>query len=408
MKNKYGIHLLITIFTGVLVWFASSFFYKPLTTRLWQPLGIAIYFSIIAVFIILANLILSCCRGDIVRWFGYKRQEAKEFLHHAVCFFLVFFVLSLGLEFVYEIGKVYIGAPTSYVFLIDDSGSMATNDSDVNRGKAIDVIMKNQTTNIPYAVYRFSDGCELLRPMAQYNGNEIYNFESNGGTNIVGSLEYVVKDITNNSSAVGQFPKILLLSDGSASSVGIKSVIKMCNDRNVVVSTVSFKKFSNMLLNRIANETGGVHLTAGDISSLYEKMEEAIISTNSRNLISDRYVKNLDWLYGVMRVLFLIIIGAIWSVIKSCMHFGKNDFWNVFTFSVISASIVALLIELLYVFSIVDTRMAQILLCVFWSITPGIFGDEKQPSNKFDVSPVDFGDDGRKTPVNKNNINRLK
>lgn len=380
MKNKYGIHLLITIFTGVLAWFVSSFIYKPLTTQLWQPLGITIYFCIVVLLIIVANLILSCCRGDIGRWFSYRSQETKEFWRYAVSFFLVFLVLSLSLEFVYEIGKVEISDPTSYIFLIDDSGSMAGNDPNVDRGKAIDVIMEKQTINIPYSVYRFSDKCELVRPMALYTGSEAYTFASNGGTDIVNSLKYVVEDIAKNPTIAGQFPKILLLSDGSASSAGVRSVIEMCNDRNIVVSTVSFRKFSNTLLNQIANKTGGVHLTAKDISSLYEQMEEGILSMSSRNLVSDRYVKNHDWIYGIMRVLFLIMIGAVWTVVKSCLYFGKNDFWNVFVFSVICASIAAILIELLYAFLSVDTAIARLILCVLWSITPGIFGIDKQPT----------------------------
>ncbi|MCC8014815.1 MAG: VWA domain-containing protein, partial [Eubacterium sp.] len=182
-------------------------------------------------------------------------------------------------------------------FLIDDSGSMSGNDPNCERATAIKKIMENKDVNFPYSVYRFTDESQLLKEMGPYSQDDSYQFDSNGSTNIIGSINTVLDEIIANKS-MDDSPRIMLVSDGSSSSLGANSVIDRCNDNGISISSISFGNFfGNSLLNKLATRTGGVYVEVENIDNLYNEMQTAITSNASRNLVSERFMLSLNWLY---------------------------------------------------------------------------------------------------------------
>ena len=297
--------------------------------------------------------ILAVFRGDYNQLVENGQHPLSDNIRTFFALLLILFIITGLLEYIYEIGKNNVDEPTSYVFLIDDSGSMSGNDPDFERSDAIKKIMQRQNPDLPYAVYKFTESSSLLKSMSTYNNNDEYLFESSGGTNIIGSINEVVDDIINNSQEAGNSPRILLLSDGSSSSSGLSNVIKKCVNSNISVSSISFGNiFGNSLLNKLSKKTGGVYVNIDNINELYDKMQSAITSSASRNLISERFMPRNNWLYAMLRILFLTIIALVWTLIK-CIAYCKtpteneysNSYGNVFIFTLVSAVLSIVLME---------------------------------------------------------------
>ena len=65
MKNK-TFHLVASAVLGVLFWIIGQFIYPVFTQKIWQPLGIALYFITLAVFLVIGLAFLASLRNDIV------------------------------------------------------------------------------------------------------------------------------------------------------------------------------------------------------------------------------------------------------------------------------------------------------------------------------------------------------
>ena len=279
MKKKYLKHILYSGIIGVVFWLVGEALYNFLTKDLWQPLGIALYFCIFGILMIVGMFLLAVFRGDYNKALNKGINPITNNFAPLVLLMVVFFICTGFLEFLYELGGTsVIKEPTSYVFLIDDSGSMSGNDPNCERATAIKKIMEKQDGDFPYSVYSFTSGSKKLKELGPYSQEDNYQFSSNGGTDIIGSLDSVLNEIIAD-SAYGESPRIMLVSDGSSSSSGIKGVITKCNDNSVSISSISFGDiFGNALLNKLASRTGGVYVAVDNVDELYNEMQMAITS----------------------------------------------------------------------------------------------------------------------------------
>ena len=375
MKDSiFGKHLFFTAGIGVVFWIIGEILYSPITLYLWQPLGIAVYFAVFGLILFIGYFVLSCIRGD---YFYLKHENPRNISENIRMSFLllaVIFALTIGLEFLYELGIQEISEPTSYVFVIDDSGSMSENDPQNERVSAIRKIMEKQSPDFPYAVYRFTDTCTKLKDMAPYRSGDSYEFYSEGNTNILGALEVVLSELKNYD---GEIPRILLLSDGSSSSVGKNLIIDECRENSVSISSISFgNRFTNHLLSDLAKKTGGVYINAADSDELYQQMETAILTSAERNLLSERYTPHLNALYAVLRIVFLTLIGFVWSLFKIFAFCGKGLSGKL-PFSIVLCTVGSVLTETLFALS-VSGELVRLFFCILWALMPGKF--EKRPS----------------------------
>ena len=410
MKKDYIKHILYSGIIGAIFWIIGEVMYDLLTKKIWQPLGIALYFCIFAIIMVIGMYLLAIFRGDYNKAVDKGSKPISDNFGTIVLLIVIFFITTGTFEFLYELGgKTIIKEPTSYVFLIDDSGSMSGNDPNCERATAIKKIMENQDANFPYSVYRFTSESQMLKEMGPYSQDDNYQFDSKGGTDIIGSLNSVLDEIIANKS-IDDSPRIMLVSDGSSSAFGSNSVIDKCNDNGVSISSISFGNlFGNSLLNKLSTRTGGVYVDVENIDDLYTKMQTAITSDATRNLISERYMPRLNWLYAILRIVFLFIMSLLWAAIKNIAYCGnkrnKNEenysYDNVVVFTVISAFISILLMEFGTAYVAIPEKAARLLLSILWMIIPGKFYivSEQKP-NLTGVGSRNFGlENGKDTKV---------
>ncbi len=378
MKTKKNAiaHIACSAIIGVLFFVIGQILYPYIIEKWWTPIGIAVYFLVFSTIMLIAMFILNQIRKDYSYWFknGKKDTVKKAYIRGTVCL-IVIFVLSGIFEFIYELGDDVIYDTSSYVFLIDDSGSMAGNDPQFERGAAINRIMKNQANDMPYAVYKFSNQAQLLKDMGKYTETDSFEFSSDGGTDIVGSLDKVADELISKAVNGGNYPKVLLLSDGVSSYYGVNSVIKKCRSNNIVVSTIGFNVNSS-LLSKIARKTGGIYINVNNIDELQEQMNNAMTSFLDRNLISDRFTPQNDVLYAFLRILFLCLIGAAFSWLKYetfCSSKGPKFDSFVLKVSLICTTVGSIIMEICFSIFDLPAWLARLTFCIIWAITPGYF-----------------------------------
>ena len=198
--------------------------------------------------------------------------------------------------------------PTSYVFVIDDSGSMEENDPGQLRYDAIGEVLEKKPSDFPYMVYGFANDVILLREMQPVsNGTAGLIGNSNGGTSIKGALDQVISDYQNGVWDGGRSPKVILLTDGYATDLGwfssISGTLKQYARNRISISTIGLGDVDVGLLERIAAATGGVFIDISDASSLADAMENAATQYAIDDLLTTRYPGRMDILFGFLRIL---------------------------------------------------------------------------------------------------------
>ena len=206
-------------------------------------------------------------------------------------------------------------APTSYIFVIDDSSSMQDNDSSGERFRAIHVVLKDMPDDFPYMVYGFSNDAIIVKKMGPISDG-IPQFEGNysGGTEIKLTLTKIMSDMENGVWDGGETPKVILLTDGYATDIGwftnISKILKQYAAKHVSISTVGLGQVDTNLMNKIAKSTGGVFIDVSDAAALSEAMNTAAREYADRDLLSIRYISSFNVIYGFLRVLFLSLLGS--------------------------------------------------------------------------------------------------
>ncbi len=383
--RKWGtaLHILITAGVGVLFFIIGELLFPILTELIWAPLGIALYFALFAGVIYGFMFLLNKKRGDYQGWHNKNLGEVVSgaFKKGAIAIAVIF--LASGIfEFVYELdfSSFSMGDASSYVFVIDDSASMLGSDPDMKRVDAINNIMEDEDSDFEFAIYRFHSDAARIREMAPYQKGEQFAFNSDGSsTNISAALRLAVDDIISGDLKAGNAPRILLLSDGAGNYSGIEEIIDDCIDNNIAISTISFG-FYDQTLEAIAQRTNGMYAEVSDVDRLSDEMGKVITFSNSDNLLSDRWGLSNDWIYMIMRIVFLVIIGLGFSWLKqkcycSAYDHGYQD--KVFLVSAILCSVGAILVEVLFKVNLfryeLYEHVIRLIFCILWAICPGFF-----------------------------------
>lgn len=330
--------IFICLVFGVIWAFVGYMLYNSLTKVLWTPLVIGLYFAGLAVMQILAIQLSGLIRGNC----GSGSHLAKSLG-------LVLAILAAGtvLDFIYEqrITESVL-EPTSYIFLIDDSSSNDWNDPANARGDAYMQALRNCDDDFPYAVYTFQHNATLIVPMTTAS-NEVSiapMLATTGGTSIMDSLINVLEDIQNGVHAdAGKAPRIILISDGEDYSAGISRVHRMCKELNTSICTVGYGDAQGgSLLKSIAQGAYGVSLTIDNVNNLENAMYTAAstVLAEQHNLLNFRDNVKYDLLYVIARVLFVLILGILFLMIKAALTRT-----NVSTANTLPAHLVLLLIS---------------------------------------------------------------
>ena len=194
------------------------------------------------------------------------------------------------------------------VFVIDDSGSMESNDKHNKRLEVAKNLIDKLPTNSGIGIVKF-DGSEpsLLTPKLTTNKNESKKFLSKeyftsmGGTDMYSGISKAFSLFTGNKNDTLQM--LVVLSDGETTDTNLhESVIKTAKDKDIKIFSVglgsSSSSYFNLYLKPLAERTNGKFYLASDsnkLTEVYNKINKQIDITidSDKDGLPDYYEDNL-------------------------------------------------------------------------------------------------------------------
>lgn len=413
MKNVMKSHInktvaLMSVFAGVLSWFGCHYIYTTYSDKLSESVMIGSLCAVLFAAVFLTVLLGSMITGS----FNKESELFVDFGHMAayfICSLIGIFVLVMGLEFIYECNpNIKSIEPTSYIFVIDESGSMSGNDPGGLRYEAIPEIMKAAEEGFPYMVYTFSDDTQIIRDMAPLDAEyEPIPVNSDGGTAICGTILRILQDYKNGVWDGGSNPKVVFLTDGSATDLSngflwfrgnmpeFNAALEEYYDLGINISTVGLGSVDREIMTKMAETTGGVFVNIQNASDLASAMKTAASSYSDRNLLSIRYMKRWDTLYGFLRILFLTIIGTVIGSLMLLAYMEDSSIPIIIVSSIICSLIGSVLFEIGLKIGVYQSLLWIVLWSLF-SLTPGhIYPKVKQAIGNQFVTCMDMCRIGR-------------
>lgn len=388
---------LLSVITGVLTWFSCRYIYITYHDVISGPIMIGIL--CVSLF---ATVFMTVWIGSMVSGSFDKESNLYDdpgsMIRYFLCGMVGVFLLSMALEFIYEFNpKLKAIKPTSYIFVIDESGSMSGNDSTGLRYEAIPEIMEAEEDGFPYMVYTFSDDTQIVRDMGPLEAEyEPIPVNSNGGTAIYGTLLQILEDYKDGIWDGGTSPKVIFLTDGVATDLSngflwfkgnmpeFNAALEEYNNLGINISTVGLGFVDREIMTKMAETTGGVFVNIRNASDLASAMKTAAISYSDRDLLSIRYMQHLDGLYAVLRILFLTIIGAVIGGLMLFAYMEEGSIPMIIVSSIVCSLIGSILFEVGLKIGIFRTLL-WIVLWFLFSLTSGyIYPKTKQlTSNQY-------------------------
>lgn len=388
MRNVMKSHInktvaLMSVFAGVLSWFGCHYIYTTYSDKLSESVMIGSLCAVLFAAVFLTVLLGSMIAGS----FNKESELFVDFGHMAayfICSLIGIFVLAMGLEFIYECNpNIKSIEPTSYIFVIDESGSMSGNDPGGLRYEAIPEIMKAAEEGFPYMVYTFSDDTQIIRDMAPLDAEyEPIPVNSDGGTAICGTILRILQDYKNGVWDGGSNPKVVFLTDGSATDLSnvflwfrgnmpeFNAALEEYYNLGINISTVGLGSVDREIMPKMAETTGGVFVNIQNASDLASAMKTAASSYSDRNLLSIRYMKRWDTLYGFLRILFLTIIGTVIGSLMLLAYMEDSSIPIIIVSSIICSLIGSILFEIGLKIGVYQSLLWIVLWALF-SLTPG-------------------------------------
>lgn len=309
------------------------------------PIMIGVYFLVFGICLAVALMAVKTISGDAM--------ESKTFVIILVCL-AIFLFGGMLFEFLYELGgKQSQVIESDCIFVIDNSGSMSSNDPMQKRVQAIEEILMEKEDSYRYAVYTFGDQIGMIREMAPISeGHGKLEIMPNGNTPIVGVLTQIQEDIESGKLDVSDHARIVMLSDGAATDNGIlfhnkiDKPLKYFAKNNIIINTVGLGSVDESLMQKIADKTGGIFVMAEDVSQLTDAMKSAAEIDADRTLLSYRPAVKLGWLYGILRVFFITALGLVFAGIKLAIVDNQESESLILICSIGGSILAGLLMEL--------------------------------------------------------------
>ena len=349
VRERFDVKTFLISMAAALIWAViGNVLYSYLEGNVWGPLLTGIFFA----GLVLAMYVSILITNRIRRGAKYTEEtSAKTLLTVAGVI-----VAAILLDFLYGLDtnvKIF-HEPTGYAFLIDDSGSMQQNDSQNARADAIAEVMKECDDDFPFIVYKFTDTAERLCDVlkASEASSQSYDFLSNGNTNILGAITTVAQEIKDKKADLGKRPRIVLLSDGGGYYFGIHNdtqvALELLEENEISLCSVGFGESYDDLLAKLAAGADGVFVRAENAADLGEALQQASSSesTYTRNLLSFRVGRGNNGLYMFLRILFLIILGGLFLLIRSFAIYTRDDNNKAFIVCALLVVLGALAVEL--------------------------------------------------------------
>lgn len=357
-KKNAKLNLPLLIATAVISLLAWAFALFPLSGYLSDllpgPVAVGIVFTLFLLVICVtvlcvSNLTLNFHADVITGDTSRKRLFLYILLAAIVCF-----ALTAGLEALYETDinlSATSKAPDTYIFVVDDSGTMLDNDPLQKRFRAIEDFVKGKTDACRYMVYTFATNVELIQPMTDSNAqNQALEGKSFGLTAIKAALEQVIQDHDQGVWTGSDNTMVILITDGMPSDIDNYSQIDTLLSRykkiGLSVSTVGLGDADMKLLRHISDTTGGQVVDIADVADMSNAFRTvANFDAANQTLLSDRNETSYHWIYAIIRVLAIALIGVLLSIIAGICYGNSAAFGNIIRWGVAKSLLSGLLLE---------------------------------------------------------------
>ena len=277
--------------------------------------------------------------GSLLSTVRYNIDAGRAFIFMIACT-AVMFLIGILFEFIYELdftsekpSAVGTASVSDYIFCIDDSGSMDTNDPSSQRYVALDNILNQLDGNNNVGVIRFAEkafaNCDpkALDSEQKQNIEEIINGQNDiafgGGTNFEAPLQKALK-MYKRLGISGRNQVVVLLSDGE-SYLDVDQMTEKYNDAGIIICSI-FLGSGDMpeVLTDLSSKTGGISVSVADADDLVSTFDNIVSSTNKISENRGQYQRFLwnartfsdqnNVLAIIERILFFMIFGLIYGV----------------------------------------------------------------------------------------------
>jgi uncharacterized protein YegL len=386
--------LISAILTGIGMHYSHGVaFFMERNNRLFMPMYMAALFAVFFVITCLVVFLISnlnlTYRADVI---SGRKNKGRIFLYIVIGIALISLLL-LGAEFLYETNfqRGTKGAGT-YVFLIDDSGTMENNDPAMMRYSVIESMLRDKPGKTQYAVYSFSSDVKVQVPMRTVaDGFPSRPAPDYRMTDMKAGLEKVISDCEQGVWTGKGATTLILITDGDPSDFShfheIKPVLDRYINQGIQVGIVGVIGADNALMNEMATYTGGTFTDITDAELMGEAV--GIVAGNtgrSRDLLSERDAVQMNWVYAMIRILAFGLAGALMAV-GAALSYGNN---TVFSFIVWTNVIKAILAGVLMEVAFVLPLNSAILRLIAWILLGTIIArcgsvDEPELDGKADI-----------------------
>lgn len=178
-------------------------------------------------------------------------------------------------------------AEFSVAFVIDNSGSMSTNDPQNKRIDATKQAISSLTPNDRYAIVKFENEATILQDFTnnpEDAEDDYEEFKCTGGTNIVGAVEETIELLKEEDSNRDKI--IILLTDGVDGNLTSKKdeLVRKANDLGIVIFGIGLEANENSKLNfdtfsSLATETTGkfYRINDAELSNIFTEITNATV-----------------------------------------------------------------------------------------------------------------------------------
>lgn len=324
-KDQIRFNWLMLVLTAIAAIFVGGgvyalhekLFYGGMAGVLVIPICFGIFILAMGLIIFLLSNIFGYFRANITTG-GKDKGKVLLILFVVV---LTSMLLMAGLEFLYELdftsGKVDLDAST-FVFIVDDSGSMYGNDPQSQRYAAIKSILEGKPDDTKFAIYAYSNETVVLQPITTVGaGIPDITYMDGGGTYTLAALDTVYNDFSSGKLPSDGNPAVVLLTDGESHDILLLSdadnTLAGYASKSIPVHCIGFGNPNMEELKYIAKGTGGQAMRIRNANQLRNAID-TVLTGGSRTLLSDRFELVYSVPHGIMRVLFLAIFSMLVGV----------------------------------------------------------------------------------------------
>lgn len=413
-KHINGLMLIFSIIGGIIAYVIGEAIISNLVYKVPNVILVGIYFSVFALCVSVMCLIAELISQRLT---GYLWKQ--DYLKHTpliiIATVIVMFVVGVTTQFIYGLNFVK-EAPVpidDYVFLMDNSGSMLSSDSDNVRIEEVNKFIDELDGTKRVAYYAFSDDTERLVNLQTVTDdskasmhNAINTTVSDGGTNIQYAIETALADVKELADPNRKMA-IVLVSDGE-DAVDIDRVASLCNEDNIMIDTVGFGvgliSFGDgRVLSELADSTDGNYYDIQSVDQLdgvFSNIKQNI--GKKRLLLAKRHGRErTNPLFGTERVLFIAIFGVLMGIAVAVLFDNRQLFKNLAIGGAVTGVSAGLLMELgMYLY--MNTRFCRfgmdvllsIVCCLFTGIIAYAVNEGISTSQFGGVPPINTGETG--------------